>query len=257
MSEPLASERMDPADWAPYAAAMRAFHRGDRRAAMVVYDDYERDEVPLRYFFRGVDELPPLERHALALCRGRVLDVGAGSGSHALALQARGLEVTAIEVLPELVTILRERGVRDARLASWMSYDGPRCDTVLVMMNGLGLAETLAGLTRFLDRMREVVRRGGQVIADSTDVRVRMDPDAGRSGRLERADGRYIGELHFQIEFKGRKGGTFSQLYVDPGTLREHASVAGWDVEMLRVPDELGQYLVRLTPGRAKSRRTA
>jgi SAM-dependent methyltransferase len=239
---------MDLDPWKPHAAAMQAYHRGKHDAVLVVYDDFERDEVPVSYFFRGPNQFPPLELLALELCRGRVLDVGAGSGCHSLALQSRGLEVTAIEILPSMVRILEERGVRDARVATWMDIQAEPFDTVFMMMNGLGLTETLAGLRGFLSEARRLVRRGGQVLADSTDVRVRLDPEAGRTGVLERADGRYVGELHFQIEYGGDKGEPFPQLYVDANTLIHHAREEDWSCEIVRDPDEYGHYLARLTP---------
>ena len=239
---------MDLNTWKPHAAAMEAYHRGKRDAILVVYDDFERDEVPMSYFFRGPEQFPPLERLALELCRGRVLDVGAGSGCHSLALQRRGFEVTAIEILPGMVSILQERGVRDARVATWMDLEAEPFDTVFMMMNGLGLTETLPGLRRFFQEARRLVRRGGQVLADSTDVRARLDPEAGRTGALERPDGRYVGELHFQVEYEGRKGEPFPQLYVDPNTLTRYAREEEWDCEIVSEPDEYGHYLARLTP---------
>jgi SAM-dependent methyltransferase len=239
---------MDLSAWTPHEEAMLAYHRGDRDASLVVYDDYERDEVPVAYFFREEKEFPELEQVALRHCRGRVLDVGAGSGCHTLALQERGLEVVAIEVLPGLVEILRERGVRDARGATWMDLEAEPFDTVLMMMNGLGLAETLPGLGRFFREARRLVRPNGQVLADSTDVRVYMEAKAGESGRSTRADGRYLGELHFQLEFQGRKGPPFGQLYVDPETLAQYAGSEEWGCELLLPPDQHGHYLARLTP---------
>jgi SAM-dependent methyltransferase len=239
---------IDLSAWEPYEKAMRAYHRGNRNATIVVYDDYERDEAPIAYFFRDPTQFPPLEQTALDLCRGRVLDVGAGSGCHTLALQERGFQVTAIEVLPALVRILQERGVHDVRRATWMELQAEPFDTVLMMMNGLGLAETLTGLRRFFRDARRLLRPGGQVLADSTDVRVRMDPEAKRSGRLTRRDGRYIGELHFQLEFEGRKGPPFSQLYVDPETLDQYAREEEWRCEIVCPPDQYGNYLARLTP---------
>lgn len=237
---------LDP--WKPHAAAMEAYHRGKHDAVLVVYDDFERDEVPVSYFFRQPDRFPPLERTALELCRGRVLDVGAGSGCHSLALQERGFQVTAIEILPPLVRILRERGVRDVRTATWMDVEADPFDTVLMLMNGLGLTETLSGLRRFFSEARRLVRRGGQVLADSTDVRAHLDREAGRTGALERPDGRYVGELRFQVEYEGRKGEPFPQLYVDPATLSRYAREEDWDCEVMHDPDEYGNYLARLTP---------
>ena len=236
---------------------MQAYHRGNRDASIVVYDDYERDEVPIAYFFREEKEFPEMEQVALRHCRGRVLDVGAGSGCHSLALQERGLEVVAIEVLPGLVEILQERGVRDARVATWMDLAAEPFDTVLMMMNGLGLAETLLGLRRFFREARRLVKPGGQVLADSTDVRVYMESKAGESGRSVRPDGRYLGELHFQLEFQGRKGPPFGQLYVDPETLARYAESEGWDCAILRAPDEYGHYLARLTPAAPATRAAA
>jgi SAM-dependent methyltransferase len=227
---------------------MQAFHRGQHDALIVVYDDFERDEVPVSYFFRSPEEFPPDEQMALDRCRGRVLDVGAGSGRHSLVLQERGFSVTAIEILPALVNILRDRGVRDARLTTWMDLEAEPFDTVLLMMNGLGLAETLPGLRRFLRKLRRLVRPDGQVLADSTDVRVRMDPLAARMGGSRRVDGRYVGELHFQLEFEGLKGAPFPQLYVDAETLDRYARREGWGCEVIRAPDDHGHYLARLTP---------
>lgn len=239
---------MDLDAWQPHAAAMEAYFRGKHDAVLVVYDDFERDEVPVSYFFRGPAQFPPLEQLALELCRGRVLDVGAGSGCHSLALQERGFEVTAIEILPPLVRVLKERGVRDVREATWMDVEAEPFDTVFMMMNGLGLTETLAGLRRFFSEARRLVRRGGQVLADSTDVRARLDVEAGRTGALERPDGRYVGELHFQIEYEGRKGDPFPQLYVDANTLIRCAREEDWRCDIVREPDEYGHYLARLTP---------
>jgi SAM-dependent methyltransferase len=234
--------------WLPYEAAMCAYHRGQHDATVVIYDDYERDEAPISYFFREPEQFPPYEKMALDYSRGRVLDVGAGSGCLSLALQQRGLDVTAIEILPGLVDILRQRGVRQVQRATWMDLESEPFDTVLMMMNGLGLAETLPGLRQFLRDGRRLVRSDGQVLADSTDVRVRMDPEAARTGSLVRSDGRYIGELHFQLEFEGQKGPPFGQLYVDPETLQCYAAAEGWGCEILRPPDDYGHYLVRLTP---------
>jgi len=238
---------VDLTAWQPHAEAMRSYHEGNAAAVIVVYDDFGRDDVPVSYFFRDPGQFLPYERDALDLCRGRVLDVGAGSGGHSLELQARGMDVTAIEVLPQLSRILRQRGVRQVRTATWMDLDAGTFDTVLMLMNGLGLTETLDGLGRFFRHAPRLLRPGGQVLADSTDVRVRMDPDVGKTGRLNRPDGRYIGELHFQLEFEGEKGPPFGQLYVDPDTLKRSAESAGWSREIIRGPDDSGHYLARLT----------
>ena len=74
----------------------------------------ECDELPVAVFFREPDDFFPFERMALELCRGRVLDAGAGTGVHTGALQKRGVGVRAGGVLPGGVGIMLERGGRDA-----------------------------------------------------------------------------------------------------------------------------------------------
>ena len=52
----------------------------------------DKDSLPLPYLFRNYAEMPKLEQKALQLVKGKVLDVGCGSGSHSLYLQNKGFE---------------------------------------------------------------------------------------------------------------------------------------------------------------------
>lgn len=234
--------------WEPHARALLSFERGNKDASILVVDDLgNSDLLPAAWFFRREEGLPLLERSALDLCTGRVLDVGAGAGCHALALQERGYSTCAVEVLPELVELLRRRGVTDARRGNVFQLPAERWDTVLMLMNGWGLPETLAGLERFLAGLDDLIAPGGQVIADSSDMR-RFASDWRASDGVRvasREDGRYVGEIQFQLEFDGQRGDPFSQLYVDPRTLSILASRAGWEVEIVYRGED-GTFLSRL-----------
>jgi SAM-dependent methyltransferase len=244
-----------PSPWAPHVAALRAFLlEGDREAGLVVRDDRGSEDVlPAAYYFRSMegredDPLAELEGVALGACGGRVLDVGAGAGSHTLALQAAGLEVTALEPHEGLQEVLLTRGVTDPRTSSLeeLAAAGERYDTLLLLMNGLGLAGTLDGLPGFLQELAGVLAPGGQVLADSSDLRELVD-DADAELRLP--DGRYLGDLQYQLEFRGERGEPFPFLFVDPDTLSRVAGAEGWQVEVLAVNGDAG-YLCRLTrPG--------
>jgi SAM-dependent methyltransferase len=222
---------------------MLAYHRGDSDARIIVRDDYgDREAHEIAHFFRTEDQFPKLELQALELCRGRVLDVGAGSGCHSLVLQQRGVDVCALELAPELCELMRERGVQQVRRGDIREFAGERFDTVLMMMNGLELAGSLQGLQRMLTRLHDVVTAGGQVLADSTDLR---DTHGSEPDRTRRGDGRYVGELVFQLEYQGIKGSPFPHLYVDPDTLADYSARTGWRVEVLSHGD-FGHYLARL-----------
>ena len=208
----------------------------------VVMDDGGEQELPVTLFFRAGSDLLPADRAALALCRGRVLDVGAGAGALALPLQAAGHEVTALEVLPGAAAVLSARGVLDVRLGDlWAFRPDLPYDTVLALMNGTAAAGTLAGLVPLLGTLSGFLAEGGQVLLDSTDPR-----EGGRP--TERPDGRYVGEFQYQLEHKGERGPPFPQLFVDPERLAYAAAVAGLVAETVWRGEE-GEFLARLVRG--------
>lgn len=195
------------------------------------------EEVPVSLFFRAPGEMGPVEAEALRLARGRVLDLGAGPGAHAVPLSRAGFAVTAVEILPEALASLRAGGVADVREGGLEAVGpGERFDTVLVLMNGLGLAGTRAGLGLFLAGIAARLTRGGQILTDSTDPR----------GWDVEDDGRYPGEVHMQLGFAGAWGEPFPFLFVDADTLRDTAAGEGLAVEVAaEEPD--GRYLARVT----------
>lgn len=232
----------------PYGAALRDWFGGDRSGGLILTSDLgEHEELPVEVFFREPDAFFSFERAALDLCRGRVLDVGAGTGLHALVLQERGHDVVALEVDPEAAKIAGERGVLDVRREDAFAFhDSEPFDTVLMLMNGVGIVGTLDGLARYLDHVRDLLAPGGRLLLDSADLRSEGESREGRSP--EREDGRYIGEAQIQLEYRGLRGEPFQELYVDPDTLSRVAEEAGWSAEVVhRAADGVG-YLALLEP---------
>ncbi|HEU5260092.1 MAG TPA: class I SAM-dependent methyltransferase [Gemmatimonadales bacterium] len=106
--------------WTLHGRSLWDYFMGDTAAPMVLHSDLgEHDKLAVAGWFR--DLTGPSDRAAVELARGRVLDAGAGTGLHTLALQKRGLSVCAIDFVPEAVAIMRRRGVRDAsRSSTWI-----------------------------------------------------------------------------------------------------------------------------------------
>ena len=231
----------------PHGQSLLDYLHGDTAAVITIHSaGGQRADVPVAIFFRAPAAFP-LEAEGLALCRGRTLDIGAGSGVHALALQARGLEVVALDFLPACVAVMRARGVRDAQQADIHIYAAAPFDTLLSLMNGLSLVRDLAGLQPFLSNLRRLVKPGGQFLVDSTDLRKTGRPQSAAMVAAATRAGRYFGEADLQLEYRGRRGAPFTQLYVDAATLAEHAHAAGWSCEIV-VQEETGRYLARLEP---------
>ena len=197
------------------------------------------EEMPVDYFFRDVSVFPPIEQYALGLCQRRVLDVGAGVGSHALFLQQHGKTVTTLEVSPVGVQIQRARGVKCAIQVDYRRYRQGGFDTVLLLMNGIGVVGSLMGLRDFFQRAKTWISPAGQLLFDSSDIAyLYEDTDLHTDG--------YYGEVRYQFEYRGCRGKWFSWLYVDQDILRQVAQEAGWQMQVI-FQDDQDQYLVRAT----------
>src|SRR5882724_8052805 len=73
-----------------------------------------KEDMPVHTYFRAGEDMPKLELAALQTCCGKVLDIGAGVGSHTLILQQKGLDVTALDVSPKAAEVMKLRGVKKA-----------------------------------------------------------------------------------------------------------------------------------------------
>jgi SAM-dependent methyltransferase len=197
-----------------------------------------KEEMPVNTFFRDVDDMPDLELFAINECRGKVLDIGAGAGSHALLLQDRGVDVTAIDISPLAVQVMQQRGVKKAFEADIYTYRPGRFDTLLLLMNGIGLAGDLDGLKILLAHLKILLNPGGQILFDSSDINYLYEGDLPAN--------KYYGEIAYQYQYKQLQTDWFKWLYIDEQTLMKVAAEIGFRAEVL-VEDEYDQYLVRLT----------
>jgi SAM-dependent methyltransferase len=230
----------------PLGIALRDYWNGKPDALITVHSSITEEEeyIPAAYLFRDATTLPDLEKIALEKCRGKVLDAGAGAGSHALLLQERGLPVTALDLSLGAVALMRERGVADARLLDLFAFREGGYDTLLLLMNGIGLAGTLAGLDQLLEHAKTLLAPGGQVLCDSTDILYMFQEEDG-SVWID-LNGDYYGEVTYQMEYDGVMGAPFAWLFVAPEILSDHAEAHGYACEIV-ASDDNDQYLARLT----------
>ena len=162
---------MNLASIAPYCQALYDFYNGDTAAKIIIHrEDGLKEDHPISNYFLQPSNLSELDRTAIGLCRGSVLDVGAGAGRHSLALQTLGFKVCAIDISPEAVDIMIKRGVKDARCADIFNFNEKPFDTLLMLMHGVGIAENLSGLDRLLKHARRLVKPEGRIFMDSFDL---------------------------------------------------------------------------------------
>lgn len=226
-----------------YGEALSQFHQtGTLSTPLLLHSTYgDIEEMPVEVFFRTEEDFPELEFIALSLCDGKVLDVGAGVGSHVLYLQDKGFDVAALEVSTPACNIMRARGVRHIIQDNFWTYDQEKYDTLLFLMNGIGLAEDLQGFRRLLAHAKDLLSEKGQLLFDSSDISYLYE-----EYKIPRPE-YYFGEIGYQYEFEGSKGMPFKWLYIDQKTLIQIAHEEKWVVQVL-YEDDNDQYLVRMEP---------
>lgn len=218
------------------------FEKGELSFPLYLHSTYgDIEEMPVEVFYRESDDFPELEFIALSLCDGNVLDVGAGVGAHALYLQSKNFDVTALEVSSAACNIMQQRGVQNIVQEDFFNLKDREFDTLLFLMNGIGLAGTIDGFRNLLAHSKTLLSEKGQLLFDSSDISYLYD-----EYRIQRPT-YYFGEIGFQYEFKGVKGEPFKWLYLDQEALIKIAHEEGWVVQIL-FEDENDQYLVRMEP---------
>ncbi len=222
--------------WDAYGEALRDYYYDRFSPPLLLNTSYGAQEtMPPEVFFRDRDGFSELETYALSLVYGKVLDVGAGAGAFSLYLQQMGFDVVANEISAIACEIMRDRGVEQIREYPIQQESGELFDTILLMMTGLGLFGTLDGLKQGLIKLRDLLAPGGQIVADSSDIRYLYESAL--------PEERYHGEIDYQYFYQGRPGEWFKWIYVDQKTLTYTARQCGLNCQVV-FEDNNDHYLV-------------
>ncbi len=223
-----------------FGKALFDFYNGVFEPPLLLHNEYgEPEEIPVETYFNTPDEFSDLEHFALSMVRGTILDIGAATGRHAWYLQQKKKSVTALDLSPCCGIIMKDSGIKNVVIDDIFQFNDGRFDTIVMLMNGIGLVGSIDGLRRFLSHMQSLLTPRGQLLFDSTDIAYLY------TGAARPAD-KYYGQLLFRYEYKNESDDPFSWLYIDPEMLGEIANDEGW---MCQVIYEDGQdsFLVRLT----------
>ena len=221
---------------------MQDYLKGERGNSIRVDTNLtEEEELSVDYLFRTEEDLPEWESLALSICKGKILDVGAGAGCHSLILQQKGFDVKAIDIAPVAVECMKQQGI-NVELKNYFDEDG-KYDTILFLMNGIGLALTIEGLKDVFDHAKTLLNPGGQILLESSDIIYMFEEEDG--SYLIDITGPYYGEMEYTLSYKEFTGEPFPWLYVDYQLMSDKAEESGFEVELLYQGEDFN-YLARL-----------
>lgn len=230
----------------PMGAAIRDYHlRGKAARLRVMSSMFDEDEMPVDHLFRTFDYMPHLEQKALNMAYGKVLDIGAGAGCHALALQERGMDVKAIDISPLSCEVMKERGIKDVECVNLFCKQlQGKYDTLLLLMNGTGIAGKLSQLPALLNRLKELLSEEGQILIDSSDLKYIYESEDGSMDIDLNAP--YYGEVDYQMQYRDIKGEPFDWLYTDPMLLASVSKQCRLQCQIMEQGEHY-DYLAKLT----------
>jgi len=226
----------------PIGKAIQEFALTGENIDIIVESDIcEEDVIPSEYLFRSFEEMPRLEQIALEKCSGKTLDVGSAAGIHAKYLIQNGLDVECIDISPLSIDYLKKEGV-SARCIDFFDLEDEKFDTILLLMNGIGISGKLSNLENTLIQAKKLLQPGGQIICDSSDVKFLFEDEEG--GMWVDLNTEYYGNFKFIMKYKGHVSDEFDWLYVDFNTFKEKADNVGLSIE--KIYDKNDQFLVIL-----------
>ncbi len=231
----------------PIGHAVAAYYSAnDLTSIHVISSSFDGDEMEPAYFFRSYSEMPQLEQVALKKVKGKVLDIGAGAGAHALFLQDKGFDVTALEMSELCCSVMQKRGLKKVIAEDVFSYENEnQFDTILLLMNGIGIAGSPEGLKTLFQKLKTFLKPTGQIILDSSDLIYLYEQENG-SFLLDINATTYYGQIDFLLKYKSIEGEQFEWLYADQVLLSDTASELGFNTEIIEYGDHYN-YLAKLT----------
>jgi SAM-dependent methyltransferase len=223
-----------------HGQAILDYYNHDRQSKLFINNKYgEPEEMPLDVYFRTEDSFTEIEKTAISLCTGKILDIGAAAGDKVMALQKLGKDVSAIESSKRCVDVLNAQGISMVILEDYKVHDG-KYDTLLLLMNGIGIAGTLNEIPEFLNSCKRLLNPGGQIILDSSDIKYLYEDNPDIEVPYP-----YYGDIQYQYEYKSHKGEWFDWVYADRDMLGQIVADADMNMEII-TEDEFDQYLAKI-----------
>lgn len=209
---------------------------------LITFTNLTDEEIlPVSYLFRDFQEMPETEQKALSLSYGKVLDVGAGSGTHSVYLQEKGLEVTALDFSPSAIKVLQARKIKNVVQEDFFTFKSDKkFDTILFLMNGIGIVEKAIYTDKLFKQLKLLLANQGQAFIHSSDLKYLFETGG---GYLLPNEG-YYGDVRFTVRYK-KEEESFDWTYIDEDSLSLFARQNGFNTKKI-AESEFGDFLLKI-----------
>lgn len=228
----------------PFGEAILDYFDKGKSPDLIINTNYTEDEeIPVSYLFRSENEMPAIEKTALKICKGKVLDVGAAAGCHSIVLQKKGFNITALEISEKASGVLIKRGIQKVEQKDIYSFSDHQYDTILLLMNGTGIGETVEGLKELLTHLQTLLHTKGQILIDSSDIKYLFEEEDG-SQWIDLNSGKYYGEMEYEVSYK-KSTSKFKWLFIDFDLLTKISEEVGLKCSLIKEGEHY-DYLAQL-----------
>lgn len=207
---------------------------GNQVFEIIERDDGNVDAVDMHSYFTTYEQWPQFERQAIALAKGKILDLGCGAGRHSLYLQEKGFLVTGIDAAPGAVETCRKRGMNDVRLLSTREIEklqSARFDTVILFGNNLGLLESRESGKILLRKLHALTAPDAHILGTTRDPYQTKNPLHLAYHERNRKHGRMPGQVRIRVRHERTATPWFDYLFTSKPELEEILEGTGWKVQ--------------------------
>ncbi len=181
-------------------------------------------------YFLPFEEWPQIEKAAIGMAHGRILDVGLGAGRVCLYLQNKGHQCVGIDNSPNAVKVASARGVRNALNIAFEDVGTlpGAFDTVVMFGNNFGLFGNIAKARRMLGILHEKTSGNALILAESVDPLQTDLTDHIEYQKQNRSMGKMPGQLRIRVLYRKFRTPWFEYLIVTQNEMRDILKGTGW-----------------------------
>ncbi len=204
-------------------------------------DDGYINEIETKSYYKEYNEWHPIEQKLAKLAKGKILDVGCGSGRSLKYFQKKGLETHGIDISELAIEASKRMGVKNCVVMDVLKLDFPAdsFDAVTLLGNGLGLCG-YEGSKKMLKHLSKVVKPNGVIYASSRDPSITDNPKHHAYHERNRKQGKTIGLVNLRVNFNDVMGDWFEFYMIEPKDIADFIKDTGWSIERNVATDDPG-----------------